>query len=166
MSIEFELHGERVRVAPIYLGDEFDLDVNGRRVRARQTPLGQTAFLFELDGKQREIQVARHGDEIFIHLDGRAWRVSAVDPLSDRRGVPGGVAHPQEVRAPMPGIVVNIAKGVGDRVQSGDAILTIESMKLQMAVKATGDGTIAEILFDEGAMFPKDAVLVRIEAAD
>jgi biotin carboxyl carrier protein len=68
------------------------------------------------------------------------------------------------VRAPMPGVVVSVQKTIGAAVRRGETILTIESMKLQMALNAPRDGVIAELPVREGDVFDKDAVLARLEA--
>jgi biotin carboxyl carrier protein len=62
----------------------------------------------------------------------------------------------------MPGTVVSIHKSAGNIISRGDALLTIESMKLQMALSAPRDGVVAEILRQEGERFDKDDIVARL----
>ena len=63
----------------------------------------------------------------------------------------------------MPGAVVSVQKRAGDKVTRGEAIVTIESMKLQTALPAPRDGVIAKILKGEGETFEKDEIIVTLE---
>lgn len=56
-----------------------------------------------------------------------------------------------------------LAAKPGQEVKAGEVLLTIEAMKMQIAVHAGGDGRIAEVLVKEGAeVQPKD-LLVALE---
>jgi len=60
----------------------------------------------------------------------------------------------------MPGSVVALPVAVGDSVRAGDTLVIIESMKLEVALKATQPGRVAAINCAIGRSFEKDAVLV------
>ncbi|MBX4925702.1 biotin/lipoyl-binding protein [Rhizobium binae] len=46
----------------------------------------------------------------------------------------------------MPGVISTASVSAGQRVQAGDVLLTIESMKMETALHAEKDGMIAEVL--------------------
>jgi len=66
------------------------------------------------------------------------------------------------VLAPMPGLLIKYEKNQGDRVNEGDNVVTIEAMKMQMAITATASGTIKSINFKPGDSVEKNAVLAVI----
>ena len=68
-------------------------------------------------------------------------------------------------KAPMPGVVIDRMVEVGDKVKSGDTLLLIESMKLQIEIKSEIDGIVATLPLDKGAGFNKGDTIVSIEAA-
>ena len=49
------------------------------------------------------------------------------------------------VGAPMPGLVASLAVSVGSKVNEGDALLTLEAMKMFTTITAPGAGTVAEL---------------------
>ncbi len=67
------------------------------------------------------------------------------------------------VTAPMPGMVIEYKKQVGDKVAVGETILILEAMKMYNNIEATFEGTIKEIPFGAGDNVSKDAVLCVIE---
>jgi acetyl-CoA carboxylase biotin carboxyl carrier protein len=66
-----------------------------------------------------------------------------------------------EIEAHVTGTVWKIECEVGDAVTAGDAVVILESMKLEMPVEAAGEGTVLEVLCEEGqAVNAGDTLLV------
>lgn len=63
----------------------------------------------------------------------------------------------------IPGRVVSIPAKAGDAVKKGDVVVVLESMKMQVAVKAHKDGTIKEIKVKQGASVARNDVMAVIE---
>jgi biotin carboxyl carrier protein len=66
------------------------------------------------------------------------------------------------VNAPMPGMIVDYYKKVGDAVKAGETILVIEAMKMNNNIDAPCDGVIKEIPYSAGDSVGKGAVLAVI----
>lgn len=67
------------------------------------------------------------------------------------------------VTAPMPGRVVQVHVREGDRVETGDALLVIEAMKMQNALFSPRAGRVARIFVREGQSIERGAPLVDFE---
>lgn len=67
------------------------------------------------------------------------------------------------LKSQIPGKVVSIAVGEGDSVNKGDVVCTLESMKMQVAIKAHKDGSIKSIKIKEGGTVAKGDVVADIE---
>lgn len=65
----------------------------------------------------------------------------------------------------MPGVVVSLLASLGQQVQKGDALLVIESMKLQMTISASVGGEVAELPLAVGQTFQRNDMLVRLQPA-
>jgi len=71
---------------------------------------------------------------------------------------------PQEiVEAPLTGTIISIEVKVGDKVEEGDVILYIESMKMENPIPSPIAGKVAEIKIAEKAVVETGDVLVIIE---
>jgi len=73
------------------------------------------------------------------------------------------VAKISEVKAPMPGLVLDVLVAVGQTVEMGEKILTLEAMKMENAIKSPTAGTIASIHVSKGQAVDKNFVLIRFE---
>ena len=66
-----------------------------------------------------------------------------------------------EVKAPMPGLVLDIRVSEGDVIKKGDPVLVLEAMKMENIIKSPVDGTIKKINVKKGIAVEKNQVLVQ-----
>lgn len=71
--------------------------------------------------------------------------------------------HSLEVAAPMPGTLLEVLVQPGDRVAAGEALVTIESMKMQNALTASRSGVVARVNFAAGATLSEGDVIIELE---
>ena len=109
--------------------------------------------------KPDDAAIAISGNHIWINLDGRAHELIWCDAVSYYTAKDTANTD-NTARAPMPGTVVAVQVAVGDRVKAGDAVLAIESMKLETRIQAPCDCVVEKIHFTVGQSFDRDAVLI------
>lgn len=161
MVLKLDLGGSVHHVTILARRPHLVLSVDGRRhVVQDLDEASDGRRQLTLDGKLIAFARAGSADGAIVRLDGRSFALHRRDAAE--ASAAGGGAN--VVRAPMPGTVVMVHKRVGDKVQRGETVVTIESMKLQMKLDAPRDGEIAEIAAREGEGFDKDAVLARLAA--
>ncbi|MCX2697348.1 pyruvate carboxylase [Ochrobactrum chromiisoli] len=104
---------------------------------------------------------------VFFELNGQPRRVKVPNRA---KGASGGVKRKAElgndkhVGAPMPGVVSTVAVSQGQNVKAGDVLLSIEAMKMETALRAERDGSIAEVLVRPGEQIDaKDLLIVFAE---
>jgi 3-methylcrotonyl-CoA carboxylase alpha subunit len=66
----------------------------------------------------------------------------------------------------MPGKVISVDVSAGQAVTRGQKLLVLEAMKMEHALVAPFDGTVAELAVSAGAQVQVEALLARVEAAD
>ena len=79
--------------------------------------------------------------------------------LSDEERGEGG---DKDIKSQIPGRVVNILAQIGSPVKKGDPIVVLESMKMQVAVKAHKDGNIKQIKVNQGATVARYDVIASL----
>jgi acetyl/propionyl-CoA carboxylase alpha subunit len=122
------------------------------------------AATLTLNDRATHLHIAGDGDRFFIHLDGNVYEVGVLEPL-DVHASHACADTALQTHAPMPGSVVAIPVSIGDTVCAGDTLVVIESMKLEVSLKATQPGRVAAINCEVGATFEKDTLLIALSAA-
>ena len=67
------------------------------------------------------------------------------------------------LKAPLPGVVVEVKVAVGDEVKAGDTVVVLEAMKMANNLEAENDGKVTAVLVKEGDSVMEDTPLVVIE---
>ena len=107
---------------------------------------GQRRVFFEVNGQPRSVWVDDREAEV----------TGALRPKAEP-GQPGHVA------APMPGVVVKVAVREGQKVTHGDALLSIEAMKMETVLHAEHAGVVKQLHVSEGSQIAARDLLVVIE---
>ena len=134
------------------VGEEILVELErGKTLVVRNQAVGETndkgmvTVFFELNGQPRSIRVPDRS----LGSAGNGVR---------RKAEAGNGAH---VGAPMPGVVSTVAVAAGQAIKSGDVLVSIEAMKMETALHAERDGTLAEVLVRAGDQIDaKDLLLV------
>jgi 3-methylcrotonyl-CoA carboxylase alpha subunit len=71
--------------------------------------------------------------------------------------------HDGEIEAPMPGKVTAVEVSQGDKVAKGQRLLTLEAMKMEHALTAPFDGTVAELAAAAGAQVTEGQLLAKVD---
>ncbi|EBA09936.1 pyruvate carboxylase [Sagittula stellata] len=107
---------------------------------------GEVRVFFELNGQPRAIRVP----------DRKAKAASGARPKAE-------VGNPNHIGAPMPGVVSSIVVKPGDKVKTGDLLLTIEAMKMESGMHAERDGTVKAVHVAAGGQIDAKDLLVEME---
>ncbi len=159
MALTFSIDGKAASIEIVRRRPRLVLRI-GRRDYA---VVEEAGLGLRIDDEAIDFASARDGDAAFVRLRGRTWKVR----LEDTREAAGGFgASLDEIRAPMPGLVVSVNKRKGDEVRRGEAIVTIESMKLQIALAAPRDGIVAAVNKKAEQTVDKDEIVATLIEAE
>jgi biotin carboxyl carrier protein len=85
------------------------------------------------------------------------------DDLLEKLGIGQQKNKVQQIKAPMPGKVLDIKVKEGDAIKKGDALLVLEAMKMENVIKATDAAVIKKINAIIGKAVEKNEVLIVLE---
>ena len=86
------------------------------------------------------------------------------DRLIDQLGMKVGTTQKVgDIKAPMPGLVIEVAVEVGQTLEKGDKVLILEAMKMENVIKAAGDGVVKAIHITQGQPVEKGQLLIEME---
>lgn len=100
-----------------------------------------------INGERKVFSVKDRNDELLSRFGIKAFPAPKVN----------------ELRSPMPGLVIKVMVQPGDQLKKGDPLLVLEAMKMENVLKAPADVTVKQILAQPGQAVEKNAVLVRFD---
>lgn len=160
MKIRFQFAGQPV---------ECDLSRDGENHKA-VTPLGGMQAALKIDGnilsvtrdgKSVRVPFAMEKEKLFIHLNGKVWEFTFVEP-----GFAAGSGSEKfdgKLYPPMPGNIVKIMVAEGDAVQKGQPLLILESMKMEHTVASPAAGRVLKVNAVPGMVAELTKPLIEIE---
>ena len=114
-----------------------------------------TAELLEADYPAKTFVFKINGQRVTLQAKDR------FDQLLDQMGLSNATAKKvNELKAPMPGLIVAIRVQAGQAVRQGDPLLVLEAMKMENILKAPADGIVGSVKVDLRANVTKGQVLV------
>jgi biotin carboxyl carrier protein len=137
-----------------------------RRAEAVRTGGERLSVLFE-DGRQVCGRALFRADgAVEISTNRGAVRLALADPLRDRIAhaveEAGGEAKEEEVRALMPGRILEVCVTPGDSVETGCLLLVIEAMKMQNEIRARASGAVVRVSVSPGEAVESGAPLLAL----
>ena len=105
--------------------------------------------------------------EAEIKINGKLYHISLKDEkdtLLESLGIELNKAQSvSNLKAPMPGLVLEIQVKAGDKVNKGDCLLVLEAMKMENLIKSPLDTTIKSIEINTGDKVEKNQVLIKFD---
>ncbi|MGH9368587.1 MAG: biotin/lipoyl-containing protein [Thermoanaerobaculia bacterium] len=169
LEFVFRGEGEPEQVRLEGEGDSWRFTRKGetQTVRVAWLPDGRLSLLLP-DGRQvcGRVAPAEKGELEVVTADG-ARRVELADPLRDRlthAGDSEAGSGQEEIRALMPGRVVEVRVAEGDSVQPGQVLVVLEAMKMQNEIRASSGGRVVRCTTAAGEAVEGRALLLVIRS--
>lgn len=116
---------------------------------------GSPGEIIVRDGERLERMFgAVAGDVIWVFHDGAVYRLEATSAPRRTRQTHGSLS------APMPATVISVNVAAGDTVVSGQTLIVLEAMKMELPVRAPGDGRVSAVHCKPGDLVQPDVSLI------
>lgn len=131
--------------------------------------LGENAFHILKNKKAYKVEIESvdfKNKTFTVKINGNKYTTTIhdkYDQLIDQLGMKVGTSQKVgDIKAPMPGLVLEVSVEVGMHVMKGDKVLILEAMKMENALKAVGDGIIKAIHITKGTAVEKGQILIEM----
>jgi 3-methylcrotonyl-CoA carboxylase alpha subunit len=122
--------------------------------------LDRTSVTLTDDAELAEVSGFADSERVVVFSEGQAYQFQlAARGTGASRGL-----HDGDIEAPMPGKVTAVEVSKGDKVVEGQRLLTLEAMKMEHALTAPFDGTVAELHAAPGAQVTEGTLLVKVSS--
>lgn len=138
-------------------------------------------FKFRINDNQYEVEVlGTDGNMARIEVNGTIYDVemqrempkakspASVTPLHTKRvsdskpAAEGGAGKATEIKAPLPGVIIKLLVKQGEEVQPGQTLCTLETMKMENAIKTETAGKVTAVNIAAGQSVLQDEVLIVV----
>ena len=147
-------------------GDEIIVD--GKKLVLDTVQISAREFHILRDGKGYQVEVIKQDAEsksVSVKVNNRVYTVELKDRfdlLLEKMGMNNtGAGKFNAVRAPMPGLILDLRIQTGDQVKAGDPLLVLEAMKMENVLKAPGEGVVKALKVKKGDSVEKGQVLIE-----
>ncbi len=138
---------------------------SSERAEMARLPDGRYSLIFE-DARQLSGRIVASADgNVEVVTASGTFRFGLAEPLQDQLahgGAAAGAGEDEEIRALMPGRVVEVAVAVGDRVAPGALLLVLEAMKMQNEIRTARGGIVERVEVEAGRPVEGGARLVLL----
>lgn len=104
---------------------------------------------------------------IHVEVEGEAYEVEIRDELDhvlDKMGYGNsGGKQQQTIKAPMPGLVIQVLVTEGQELKAGEKVLVLEAMKMENSIMVQSDATVKKVHVARGAAVDKAQLLIELE---
>ena len=114
--------------------------------------------MLDVDINTKQVELMLNGSKFSVEISDK------LDQLIEKLGMDQLADHAQkDVKAPMPGLILDILVSEGQTVSKDEDLLILEAMKMENILKADGEGTIKSIQVSKGDSVEKNQVLIELE---
>ncbi|AWO02143.1 acetyl-CoA carboxylase biotin carboxyl carrier protein subunit [Chitinophaga alhagiae] len=146
------------------------VECNGKQVDWSTAALPSGGFSILMDGKSLVAEVVKTDPDtktITIQINQALYEVALQEPI-DRLLASMGISETSsrklnDIKAPMPGMVLKVLVTPGQAIKKGDPVLILEAMKMENVFKAAADAVVKEIKVAERTAVEKGEVLIVLE---
>ncbi len=153
----------------------FTIESSGEGITINGSPLswdlvelknGHFHILYQNKSYQAEVvKIDYSTKSVILKINNHRYAVDVKDKLDlllEKMGISNANAGKvNNVKAPMPGLIINLKVSEGDSVKAGDQLLILEAMKMENILKSPGEGIVKKIKVKKGDSVEKNQVLIE-----
>ena len=163
IALRFEMNGKQRLASLTQQGQQrFDAEIEGTSHSLELLDLGAHALRFVCDGLVEGASYCRDGARLLLHYRGQAFEVA--DQTRSASARQEGASGDGKLRASMNGRIVAVLATVGERVQAGQTLLTLEAMKMEHSHAAPVSGVLRALHVVLGEQVSARRVMAEVEA--
>lgn len=153
-----------------YINDTYEFELGEQDLRHNIEAYEQGRFHIILNDKSYNAELVESdtaAKTLTIKVNNNTYTIQAEDRF-DRLLKQLGFSNLNtqkidNIKAPMPGLVLKISIETGQAINKGDTLLILEAMKMENAIKSPGEGVVKHIKVKEGDAVDKGQILIELE---
>jgi len=142
---------------------------NGFLVDEKSSPYsieeqGEHYFIYTETGVNTVRVLEKQSNKVTLDINGKVVQVDVKDHIAlmlEKLGIDNSTESViNEVKAPMPGVILSILVEEGQEIKKGEALLILEAMKMENMIKSPTDGIVTSISIEKDQSVEKNETLI------
>lgn len=163
------VEGQEFDIELEYRSEKYYAQLDKKEVELCSYRLGESRSLLLVDGQSFEVDVRSNGydNRKVVFMKGQEISVEIeaynLGQLRKTAGISSAATMEKLLRAPMPGLVLDVKVSAGQNITRDQPLVVVEAMKMENVIKAQGDGVIKALHVRSGASVEKGDKLLEFE---
>lgn len=170
MSYTIKVNGTKEFKTEIIKQQNTSIEVvlNDKQIVADIIKVREGVYHLIKDNESYNLEIVKHIPEekkILVKINNTVYSLDVKDKYDDLLHSLGldslASKKVNDVKAPMPGMVLNVLVTEGQEVKKGDPLIVLEAMKMENILKSPSDGTVKKIAINKGVAVEKNQLLIQ-----
>jgi biotin carboxyl carrier protein len=137
--------------------------INGELVQAALVALKERGkYLLDGVARKTEIYIESRGNSLYTLNANLRYAIAKVERSNSLRGRKARTDNNGDLMAPISGIVINVHVAPGDTVETGQLLVVLESMKMQMEMRSACAGVVDSVNVQPKTPIAKGQLLIKV----
>ena len=168
MDLQFNIDQETYKIEIDFKDGKYQVKLGDKQYNVDSQPISENCLSLLVDGKAYTVFIAEDEGKKYISLQGEQFCVEEAKVQTEARSVTESAALKgvPTISSPMPGKIVKILVGEGDRVEKGQGLVIVEAMKMENEIRSPSAGIVKKICFKEGDLVDAAVPIIELELED
>ena len=141
---------------------EYKYKINGNEYNVAVEELEGNKASVTVNGKTYQVELDRPAKPAVTKPVARPAAAPAAAPAPAATPAPRPAAGGAGIKAPLPGVVLDIKVKVGDTVSKGQTVAILEAMKMENNINADRDGKVVSINVEKGQSIAEGTDIITL----
>jgi glutaconyl-CoA/methylmalonyl-CoA decarboxylase subunit gamma len=137
--------------------NKFKYKINGTIYEVDILDINEESAQVQVNGKVYDVEIEKEApkpkpQKAFVHIE---------EPHEEILMTEEGPAR--QVKAPLPGVIIKVLVKPGDRVKADQDVCTLETMKMENAIKAEEGGVVTSVNIVPGQSVQQEEILIELK---
>ena len=140
---------------------EYKYTINGTKYEVAIGDIVENIATVTVNGEEYKVEMEKEQEPEKKKVVVRP--VAEAPKADEKKPAAGPVDAKNAIKAPLPGVIIDIKVAVGDEVKAGDTVIVLEAMKMANNLTADRAGKVTAVCVGVGESVMEDTPLVVIE---